>query len=492
MSTPQQYQASLDPEKRSHAHSFAIVISLILLSEVSSFEYNMVSPALPDIAAAFGTKQVGLMFTVLLVSGASLLPLLGKLADIVGKRRVLLAGMSIMAIGCLICAFAPTFPIMLIGRGMQAFGMVGLTLTYGLVRDLIPRRYVPIAIGTIGMGVGLAGIVGPVVGGLLVDNIGYHAIFLFLAGYIVVMGLLVAVVVPETPVRRRHKLDVPGALLLGVGVGLVCAAATGVGIPWLQAILGVAALIAFVLVERKVPEPLLAFELLRRPPVWGTLVIAICIGFIINSNVALISQMVRSVPVPGVDSGLGLSATNFSLAYALPLGILGTISGFSAGLIARRWGPKYSMIGSAACWTIGTTIVALGLMQSVTALVVVAFLFGLGNGSYHASASNLIVEAVPASFQGIGASMKATGEQIAGAFGTAITSAIIVGSIIGSDPTTKALSYDMGGFRISYWIYAVVAAIALVTTILLKHGNKPATGGDVAEIGEVTSPAPAK
>ena len=95
-----------------------IVLALVLLSEVASFEFNMVSPALPNIATSFGTKQPGLVFTVLLICGAMTLPIMGKLGDVIGKKRVLLIGVSGMAAGTMICAVAPVYSLFLVGRGM--------------------------------------------------------------------------------------------------------------------------------------------------------------------------------------------------------------------------------------------------------------------------------------------------------------------------------------------------------------------------------------
>ncbi|MCG2621404.1 MFS transporter [Arthrobacter sp. I2-34] len=466
-----------DAESRSGRSSLMIVLSIVLLSEVASFEYNMVSPALPNIATSFGTTQPGLVFTVLLICGAMLLPILGKLGDVIGKKKVLLLGAGAMAVGTLICSIAPVYSIFLAGRGMQAFGMVGLVLTYGLIRDLLPKKWVPVAIGGIGAGVGVSGVLGPTLGGFLTQNYGYKSVFVFLTVYIIVTVLLVAVVVPETPVRARHKIDFLGALLLGGGAALLCYATVKSPYQAVSAVAGALLLVAFILVERRAAEPLMPLTLMRQRKVWATLLISSLLGFIFNSNVAIISQMAQSAPVSGVDSGLGLSPVEFSLTYALPLGLLGSASGLGAGYLAKRIGPKYPMIFSALCWFAGAMLIALGLVGSSGMLLLVAFIFGLGNGSYHASASNLVIEAVPATTQGVGASLKATSEQLFGAFGNAIIGAVVAAAIISTPGGAGPISYDMGGFHLAYGIYAAVALLAIIVTLTLRHGNKPATGG---------------
>ena len=84
-------------------------------------------------------------------------------------------------LGAAICAVAPTFELLLVGRALQAFGMVGLTLTYGLIRDLLPSKYVPLGLGAIGMGVGVSAVIGPIAGGWMIDTLGYQAPFVFLS-----------------------------------------------------------------------------------------------------------------------------------------------------------------------------------------------------------------------------------------------------------------------------------------------------------------------
>lgn len=468
-----------DPNTRSRRSAILIVVALALLSEVASFEFNMVSPALPSIAQSFGTKQPGLIFTVLLICAAMTLPIMGKLGDVLGKKKVLLLGVGGMAVGTSLCVIAPSYAWFLTGRGLQALGMVGLVLTYGLIRDLLPKKWVPIAIGCIGAGVGVSGIVGPTLGGYLTQVHGYKSVFVFLTAYIIVTAVFVAFAVPETPVRSTHKIDYLGALLLGGGAALLCFATIDPTWRLAASVLGVLMLAGFIQLQRKIAEPLMPFWLMRQRKVWTTLLISALLGFIFNSNVAIISQMAQSAPVEGIDSGLGLSPITFSLAYALPLGILGSISGFGAGYISKRFGPKYSMIFSALCWLIGSVIVMLGMVTTPNVLLIVAFVFGLGNGSYHASASNLVIEAVPATNQGVGASLKTTSEQLFGAFGTAITGAVVMAALIPNPSGSGPASYAMSGFHTAYGIYAAAALLAVIIALTLRHGNKPATGGSI-------------
>ena len=355
--------------------------------------------------------------------------------------------------------------------------MVGLVLTYGLIRDLLPKKWVPVAIGGIGAGVGVSGILGPTLGGYLTQNFGYKSVFVFLTVYIVTTAIIVAVVVPETSVRARHRIDYLGALLLGGGAALLCYATIKSPYQTASAVAGALLLVLFIVVERRAPEPLMPLKLMRQRKVWATLLISALLGFIFNSNVAVISQMAQSAPVSGIDSGLGLSPVEFSLTYALPLGLLGSASGLGAGILAKRFGPKYPMIFSALCWFVGAVLIALGLVASAGMLLVVAFIFGLGNGSYHASASNLVIEAVPATAQGVGASLKTTSEQLFGAFGNAIVGAVIAAAMISTPGGSGPISYAMSGFHTAYVIYAVMALAAIVVALTLRHGNKPATGG---------------
>src|SRR2546423_7366739 len=208
----------------SRARIFTVIAVVVLFAEVAPLQYTMVSPAAQLIGRGFpgvGSNIEWMTIIFGLVGGAAT-PILGKLSDLYGKRNMLLAvGVSFL-IGSLICATTSDWTLFLIGRAFQAVAIAAATIAYGLIRDLIPRRYVPLAIGLVSTGLGVSAVGGIMLSGALTDTAGwsYKALFWFLVVYTLITLPLLLLVCPETKFRVRQKLDPLGALLFGGGVGV--------------------------------------------------------------------------------------------------------------------------------------------------------------------------------------------------------------------------------------------------------------------------------
>ncbi|MEU2005070.1 MFS transporter [Rhodococcus sp. NPDC019627] len=470
----------------SKRRSIVIVFLLVLLIEVFSFEFIMIAPALPNIAAHFGVTSVSVVYAIGLLVGAVVVPVFAKLGDRYGKKKVLLSASGAVAVGALICIVAPTFEILLLGRAVQGIGMIGSVITYGLIRDLLPAQCVPLGIGGIGVGFGVAGLLGPLLGGWLIDNSGWQAAFWFLFVYVIITGLLVAVFVPETDVRARHKVDYRGALILGVGVGLLMYAATFENYRIAAAVVGLTALISFYFIERRTAEPLISFRLLVYPPVWTTLAVCALLGAAIAAGNGILPQMLRATSSPGsAMPGLGLTAMEYALYLGIPIGVSGACTGIAAGWCSRRWGPRLPLLASGTFWLAACALLAGGIATSVSAVMTVGLLLGMGQGCYYASSGNMLIEAVPATSQGIGASMKFQAEQLSGSLSLAVFGLILASSVQGIDPQTSMVQYDMDGFKIVFFILALVCVAGVAGVLRMKHGRTPASGGTLSDRPEV-------
>ncbi|EGD55917.1 MFS transporter [Gordonia neofelifaecis] len=461
----------------STARSIAIIVSLVLISEVVSFEFNMISPALPAIGKHYQGSQIGWVFTAMLIVGGASLPIIGKMGDRFGKRLILLSGTGSLAFGAILCALSWSFPVMIVGRAFQGVGMVALVLTYGLVRDLVPPRLVPIGIGALGTGVGVSAIIGPFIGGWLTETVGFRAPFVVLAVYAMATILLVFAVVPETPVRNPQYINYLSGLSLGVTLGFLIAAVTFAGYRVPLFIVGVLALAVFVISEFRSRSPLVPLRFVRDSGILPILIVAILIGAIFNSNVTFIPQILQSKATDGQGNGLGLSPATYSLYYAVVMGIFGALTGVLIGFLCRKFSPRLSFMVSAIAWCVGAALVATGSINSIPMAIVLGALFGIGTGSYHSSVSNLVVESVHDTDQGLGASLKTTAEQFAGAVATGFLGVLVVNSTVGTDSATGTRVVDMSGFDTIYVIYVVLAALALLVAVFMKNGRQPASGG---------------
>ncbi|MGW7595703.1 MFS transporter, partial [Streptomyces rubiginosohelvolus] len=119
-----------------------ILITLLWPLEVVSLSYNLVVPAATDVAVHFGTRQVGWVFTILTLVGAVAGPIMTKLGDIHGKKKVMVFGAAAASVGGILAAAAPSFPVLLAGRALQGLLLPLVALSYSLMRDIFPARWV--------------------------------------------------------------------------------------------------------------------------------------------------------------------------------------------------------------------------------------------------------------------------------------------------------------------------------------------------------------
>ncbi|MGA2014898.1 MAG: MFS transporter, partial [Solirubrobacteraceae bacterium] len=186
----------------------------------------VVVPALPTIEHALRTTSNGgaWILTVNLLSTAVLTPILGRAGDIAGKHRVLTAVMAALALGTLVCAVAPSLPVMLLGRAIQGAGGASYPLAFGIVRDVLPRERIAGAIGLVSSLVGIGAGLGLVVPGLILAHLSYH--WLFWLPLIVVAGItpVIARCVPPSPVRAAATVNLRSAAQMTAGLaGLLVA-----------------------------------------------------------------------------------------------------------------------------------------------------------------------------------------------------------------------------------------------------------------------------
>ncbi|MBF6133032.1 MFS transporter [Nocardia otitidiscaviarum] len=296
---------------------FGVLAVIVLFTEVAPMQYVMVSAALRQIAPSFPTVGANLNWAIIIfgVIGAATSPLIGKLSDIWGKKKMFLTCGVLFMIGCVICAVTSNWLLFLFGRGLQATAIATAVISYGLIRDLMPRRLVPVGIGIAATGLGVSALAGPLIGGWIVEHNSWRAIFWFLFIFTAVMIPLVILVVPESKLRVPQRLDVVGAALLGAGAVLTLiyldnGQAWGWTEPTSLAYLigGLVLLALFPVVELRVKQPIMDMKLLFTPRVSVVLFIALLASFMIGYQSYAIGYMTQSPPESAV-AGEVTSAT---------------------------------------------------------------------------------------------------------------------------------------------------------------------------------------
>jgi MFS family permease len=302
-------------------------------------EQSIVLPALPRLAEHYGTSILGATWLAVgfILASAVAVPLFGRLGDIAGKRGMILVSLGLFTAGSLLCALSSSIGPAIAGRVLQGLGAAIVPLTLGLARDTVPpgelARVVGIVLGAAAVGSGL----GFFVSGALVDLFSPAAIFWFLAATGTVLGISVALLAPESPVRAPAKLDLPGALLLGLGLGaLLLALSQAPEWGWtdrrvhLLCAVAAGALAAFGLTERRRAEPLVDPKLVTTRPFVNADLCVLAFGF---------AFFVAIYAVPRIATGLGLSVTEIGLVL-VPTSVAALLGSVLGGRAIERVGPR--------------------------------------------------------------------------------------------------------------------------------------------------------
>jgi EmrB/QacA subfamily drug resistance transporter len=315
----------------------AIYAGLMCALLLAAVDLTVVVTALPKIVSELGgISSYPWVFTAYTLASTVTVPLYGKLGDIYGRRPVFLGAITIFLIGTVLCGAAQSIVQLIVFRGVQGLGAGGLfSVAIATVGEIVPPRDRGRYQGLFGATFALASIGGPPLGGFIVDNLSWRWIF-FVNVPVGLFALAVAAVTMPRPTQRRaHSIDYAGAALLmgGTAAFLLALVWGGRAYPWLSVQVlggfGIAAvlLVLFGLVERRVPEPILPFDLLRRRTVAAGV---LAIGFAAMAMFGTITY----VPL-FVQGVIGTSATSSGVVLTpLMLGAV-TMSVLSGQWVSR-------------------------------------------------------------------------------------------------------------------------------------------------------------
>src|SRR6478735_798967 len=263
---------------------------------------SLVAPALSTLAVELNasTADISWVITAYLISASVCTPILGRLGDMIGKRKVLIGVLAVLAAATLLAALAPNLGVLIVARALQGAAGGILPLSIGIVRDELPKEKVGVTVGLLSAIFGVGAGIGIVAAGPIVENLSWHWLF-WLPLVLVVVALLGAIFgMKESPVRTPGRLDLVGTGILTVGlVSLLLAISKGQSWGWFEGktlalfAVGVVALVAFVLVELRVSQPLIDIRLMKNRGVWATDLVALTLGFAMFGTFLLIPTLLE-------------------------------------------------------------------------------------------------------------------------------------------------------------------------------------------------------
>nr|WP_256451412.1 MFS transporter [Amycolatopsis sp. CA-230715] len=447
---------------------------------IVGLDNTIVNLALPSIQRDLHSPPTGLQWTIdaYTVVIASLLMLSGSMADRFGRRRVFQLGLVLFGLGSLLCSIAPTTGALIAFRMIQAIGgsmlnPVAMSIITNTFTD--PRERAR-AIGVWGGVVGLSMSLGPVVGGALVDAVGWRSIFWLNVPVCVLAIVLTAVYVPESKAPHPRRFDPVGQLLVMVLLasltyGVIEGPGAGWGSPWIVGCFAAAAIsaVALAFYERRRREPLLDTRFFRSAPFSGATLIAItgfaALGGFLFLN-ALYLQDVR-----------GLSPLHAGL-YTLPMAVMTGIFAPLSGRVVGSRGPRLPLLVAGAGITLCAVLLStLDIDTPVWQLLLAYLAFGIGFGMLNAPITNAAVSGMPRAQAGVAAAVASTSRQVGASLGVAVLGAAVTARVTPSRGFAEASHlgwYIMAGCGVAVLVLglASTSAWALRTASAVAAGEE--------------------
>jgi EmrB/QacA subfamily drug resistance transporter len=422
---------------------------------------SLVAPALREIQGDLGvsTTAVTWVLTAFLLSASVATPILGRLGDMFGKKRVLVIALTAVAVGTFVSAIASSLGLLVAGRVIQGLGGGIFPLSMSIIRDEFPRERVAGGIALISAILGVGGGLGIVLAGPIVDHLNYHWLFWFPFIVVTIAAIGVFFAVPESPIRTRGRVDWAGAVLLaGWLVALLLPISEGRTWGWTSprvvGLFAAAAVLAavWVVVEIRTREPLVDMRMMRLRGVWTTNATGVLLGAGMFGSFILIPQLVELPKSTGY--GFGGSVTQGGL-YLLPTTVMMVVFSVIAGRLVSSVGPRLPLILGTSVSVASFLVLAIAHSEPWEILLGTTLL-GIGIGFAFSAMANQIVESVRSEQTGVATGMNTIMRTIGGSLGATV-SAVILTSSLAADGLPKER-----GFTLAF----AASAIALVGAVL--------------------------
>ncbi|GLI27110.1 MFS transporter [Agromyces rhizosphaerae] len=478
-------------------------VGLLVLTELGSgILQGWYGPLLVGIGDMYsvGAATLNLVAVAYLLSSVLFVPLLTKLADMHGHKKLLMIAVGITALGSLLVAFAPNFGVLLVGRVLQGALVAFLPLEFAIVRQRAPEQ-VGKSIGQLVASLAIGALLGAVGSGVLYGATDSLVLVLTVpAIYFAVCLVLIAFFVPETDVTGGGRLDWAGVALLGFGAagllgGISLAGVSGWGDPlaWVLMVAGAALLAAWVVVEKRVADPFIDLDVLRHGGIGLPIVIGVLYGAHALGGTSLIAIFVAVDP-DEYGFGLGLSAAMSGIILSAM-----ALSGFAGSLLANRlvgWFSTRTTLliahGLGATAFLGMILASGNLALFMVWLV----LGGLGMGFVISVLPTVVVSLARHDEVAVVSGLYNTARTAAGAAAGAVFTTVMAAFIVaGTDVDGSAPVTSFTGYAAVWAIGAGLAVIGGLLTLRLPKNPTPATDAaestDAVEQTDASEAAPA-
>ncbi|MGW4373707.1 MFS transporter [Streptomyces albidoflavus] len=379
----------------------AVVAVLAFAGTTAAIMQTLVTPLIAELPRILSTSasDATWVITVTLLVSAVCVPVVGRLGDLLGKRRMLLACSVPLMAGSVVCALASSVVPMIVGRGLQGMGMGMVPLGIALLRDVVPKERLSSSIALVSASMGIGGGLGLPLSAAVAQYANWRVLFWGSAALAAVIAVLIWFLVPSVPaVAKGRRFDAVGAV--GLGAGLVClllAVSKGAEWGWGSATtLGLFTAAALVLLawgawELRITDPLVDLRTTARPRVLLTNLASVFVGFAMYASMLVMPQLLQFPEATGYGLGQSILAAGLWMA---PGGIMMMVVSPYGGKLTNARGPKFTLITGVLVIAAGYAT-SVALMGSAWGVMLAIMVINSGVGLAYGSMPALIMSSVP-------------------------------------------------------------------------------------------------
>lgn len=446
------------------APGWAIVGSLAFAGLTSAFMFTLVVPLQAELPMLLNASREDTTWvvTITLLVAAVATPISGRLGDMYGKRRVVLALLVLLVLGSVMAALSTSIVGLIVGRGMQGLTTGVIPLGIAIMRDLLPSDRLGTAVALMSATMGVGGALGMPLAAFVAHVSDWHALFWMSAGLAAVCFVAILVCVPESSLRSPGRLDLLGVLGLAVGLtGLLLYVSRGAEWGWASPLslasvgIGAATLLVWGAYQLRRRDPLVDLRVAARPSVLFANLAGFGMGFSLFASNVTFPQLLE---LPR-ETGVGLGLTMFEAALCImPAGVIMMFLSPLSGLLERVFGPRLLLIVGTAS-IVASYVFVLLLSSEVWHIVVANAMIGVGIAFSFAAMPMIIMRAVPADETGVSNGLNALFRSIGTSSASAVMGGVLASMSTAAGPTAQA-------FAVCFWI-ALAAAICATALALL-------------------------
>ncbi|AZG47727.1 MFS transporter [Gordonia insulae] len=474
---------TVDSELTENDHSSAAIAVVAILcfgGLVASLMQTLIIPIQPELPKLLDTSisNASWVITATLLGAAVAMPIAGRLGDMLGKQRIMLASAALLVVGSLVCALSSSLIPMIVGRAIQGLAMGFIPLGISLMREVTPPRLTSMAVAAMSATMGVGGAIGLPLSAWVAQQWDWRALFWGSAALAVIVTILVAVAVPHVDDSNGGHFDVIGAIGLALGLsGVLIAVSKGNDWGWGSGTTlgllfgGVALLLLWGAFELRHKDPLVDLRTTARPAVLLTNIAAIAIGFGMMAQAIVMPQLLE---MPEAVGGLGQTLLAAGLWMA-PGGLMMLVFAPVSGTLINKIGAKLTM-------AIGATVLGLGylgaflLMNAPWQLSVASIICSAGVGIGYAAMPTLIMGSVPINEAGAAVGLNGLMRSVGTTTASAVMALVLTSSTV-SYGTAEVP--DSSAFRWCFLIGAIAAFVGVAITLLIPVARRRATADPV-------------